>query len=66
MYVICEKCNGYYDDEVRWTICPHNRLEASHDTPRYNCGNVGYCEGHDLFNCQFEKPKEQNDLPIVP
>lgn len=26
MIVLCEKCNKYYNDEFRWTICLHNKL----------------------------------------
>lgn len=51
MIVACGKCGQQYNDEFKWTICPHNVLEAGPTTPRYNCGNSGYCAGHDLFNC---------------
>jgi hypothetical protein len=57
MLIRCNDCGRFYDDEDHWTICPHNRLEAGYDTPRYNCGKPGYCAGHDLFNCTFEPPK---------
>lgn len=41
MIVTCEQCGRRFDDEHRWTICPHNPLEAGHDS--------GYCRRHDLF-----------------
>lgn len=70
MYTKCPKCGFLYDDYYRWTICPHNCLEAGPTTPRYNCGKPGYCAGHDLFNCTFEPPeeerKETDEVPIVP
>lgn len=59
MLTTCSKCSARYDDEGRWTICPHNLLEQRPDAPRYTCGEPGYCAGHDLFNCTFEKPVEQ-------
>lgn len=43
MFVLCDKCGKRYDDEYRWTICPHNSLNVAHDTP--------YCRRHDLYNC---------------
>lgn len=43
MIVTCEECGKRYDDESRWTICPHNSLNVAHDTP--------YCRRHDLYNC---------------
>jgi hypothetical protein len=47
-----------FDDETRWTLCPHNILDASPNAPHYNCGKPGYCAAHDLYNCPFEPPKE--------
>jgi len=41
MIVTCPDCWNRYDDEYRWTICPHNPLEAGPDR--------GYCRRHDLF-----------------
>lgn len=26
MYVTCEKCGKHYNDEFKWTICPHRHL----------------------------------------
>lgn len=43
MLVRCPSCNKLYDDESRWTICPHGPLWAAHDA---------YCPEHDLVNCQ--------------
>lgn len=60
MLVTCDKCGARYDDALRWTICPHNRLEVSFDTPYYNCGNPGYCAGHDLYNCPCEPPDKES------
>lgn len=51
MLVDCPNCQKRYDDEVRWTICPHNRLEASPDGDGRGAHGMGYCEEHDLFNC---------------
>lgn len=58
MMVRCEKCDRYYDDADRWTICPHNLLEAASDAPRYTCGQPGYCAGHDLFNYPLVPPAQ--------
>lgn len=51
MRVTCPKCEKPYDDAVRWTICPHYRLEASPDGDGRGEHGSGYCEEHDLFNC---------------
>ena len=40
--VHCSSCNRTYDDESRWTICPHGPLWAGPDK---------YCAEHDLINC---------------
>jgi len=48
MVVFCEKCSRYYDDENRWTICPHGPLWAAADA---------YCREHDLVNCKLHDPK---------
>lgn len=48
----CPYCQFTYDDLYKWTICPHNILEASPDAPRGT--NRGYCQEHDLFNCTFD------------
>lgn len=30
---ICDDCETIFDDEDRWTVCPHNRLgEPCHDS----------------------------------
>ena len=47
MIVTCPTCATRYDDESRWTVCPHNSLNVAHDTP--------YCRRHDLYNCQVCK-----------
>jgi hypothetical protein len=52
MIVICEKCGVPFDDEHRWTICPHAPLEAS--AP--DGGN--YCMEHDLFYCPLHEKIE--------
>ncbi len=44
MIVPCEKCHTLYDDENRWTICPHGPLWA---------GPGQYCREHDLVNCKL-------------
>lgn len=31
MWVECLRCGTGYDDETRWTICPHNRLDMPAD-----------------------------------
>jgi hypothetical protein len=46
MLVSCPDCKNRYDDEFRWTICPHNSLWVKHDAP--------YCRYHDLYNCTLE------------
>jgi hypothetical protein len=53
MRIECGKCGEIYDDEYRWTICPHNPLERSHDAP--------YCRRHDLFHCKL--CAIESDLP---
>jgi hypothetical protein len=50
MIVTCEKCAKRFDDEFRWTICPHNPL----DVP---AGKV-LCLEHDLFDCPFHPGSE--------
>jgi hypothetical protein len=44
MVVRCPTCSTVYDDETRWTICPHAPLWAAQDA---------YCRKHDLVNCQL-------------
>ena len=61
MVVLCQECGKIYRDEDCWTICPHNLLEAAPDAPYYNCGNHGYCAGHDLFNCTLGAPTEADE-----
>lgn len=56
MRVVCGLCNKTYDDEVRWTLCPHNRLEASPTGDGRGWDGRGYCEEHDLFNCPNHPP----------
>lgn len=46
MIVRCEKCHARYDDEFRWTICPHNSLSVGPSTE--------YCREHDYYNCTLE------------
>lgn len=29
MIVVCEKCKAKYDDQFRWTYCPHDTFEAN-------------------------------------
>jgi predicted HAD superfamily Cof-like phosphohydrolase len=50
MLVECDVCGLSYNDEYRWTICPHHPLEASSD-------GKGYCREHDLFNCPNHEVK---------
>ena len=66
MIVTCPDCGKRYDDESRWTICPHNSLNVAYDTP--------YCRLHDLYNCGLCKgvaaapyvmPPETTDVPAV-
>ena len=45
MLRVCDDCKRRYDDEHRWTICPHNPLWVKHDAP--------YCRRHDFFNCHL-------------
>jgi len=54
MLVMCPTCGKRYDDEHRWTICPHAPSEAS--AP--DGGN--YCMEHDLFYCPLHE-KEKKD-----
>ena len=42
MIVKCKDCGKIYDDAVKWTICPHNLLEAGVD-------GKGYCKKHDFY-----------------
>ena len=51
MRVQCSECQRLYDDAQRWTICPHNRPEASPEGDGRGEHGAGYCEEHDLFNC---------------
>lgn len=30
MRVLCDKCNVWYDDAARWTLCPHPLLAEMH------------------------------------
>jgi hypothetical protein len=57
MRVQCRECQRLYDDAQRWTICPHNRLEASPEGDGRGEHGLGYCEEHDLFNCPNHGPK---------
>lgn len=56
-YVTCEVCHACFNDEYRWCLCPHNRLEAAVDAPRGT--NKGYCQEHDLFGCMFDHEEEK-------
>jgi hypothetical protein len=41
----CPDCEKFFDDENRWTLCPHNSLDVAADAK--------YCSRHDLYNCPF-------------
>jgi hypothetical protein len=56
LIVRCEQCGERYDDEFRWTVCPHNSIEVAHDTP--------YCRRHDLYNCGLCNP-DPIPAPII-
>jgi hypothetical protein len=49
MIVLCDKCGIHYDDENRWTLCPHGPLWAPLEA---------YCRWHDLVFCKFCTPPE--------
>ena len=59
MMVLCPKCGLRYDDESRWTICPHNSLNVAHDR--------AYCRRHDLYEpcaaCAVELPVRVSVAP---
>jgi hypothetical protein len=46
MIMLCPVCDWLYDDEERWTICPHGPLWADPDD---------YCLEHDLVMCPFHE-----------
>jgi hypothetical protein len=56
MYVTCDKCGLWYNDATRWTICPHNPLEAGPDSK-------DFCFKHDFYGpcpvCYPEIPHNQ-------
>lgn len=64
MIVTCPTCERRYNDEYRWTICPHMPLEASH-IPFHPVTNPrGYCEQHDLFCCRLHEGESmENEVP---
>ena len=51
MIVKCQKCNRYFDDEFRTTICPHNAFSA-------NDGNNNFEVHHDSY--LSDEPKEMD------
>jgi hypothetical protein len=51
MVVTCPTCQRTYDDTHKWTICPHNLLEAGPHAPRGT--REGYCAQHDLYYCKL-------------
>jgi hypothetical protein len=53
MMVQCRTCQLWYEDELRWTICPHNYLQ---DGPEAKDNT--YCREHDLFRCPFHKDRK--------
>ena len=59
MIVRCPDCDLRYDDESRWTICPHNSLNVAHDR--------AYCRRHDLYEpcaaCAVELPVRVSVAP---
>lgn len=60
MRVECPTCHRFYDDAIRWTICPHNILEAGPHEPRGTPN--GYCAEHDLYFCQFDHKEREMSL----
>lgn len=48
MIIVCERCGRYYDDSVRWTICPHGPLGFSPEDYCPKCDTLksvhGSCE----------------------
>lgn len=63
MMRICDNCQLNYDDAARWTICPHNPLEAG---PRPG----DFCRRHDMFGpcpcCAAVKESEEHPMPGKP
>jgi hypothetical protein len=53
MIVICEKCGMRYDDEIKYTFCPHNPLGTPR--PEIEGYRSGFCQEHDLFNCPYHE-----------
>lgn len=56
MNMLCDKCGTAYNDAGRWTICPHNPLDAG---PRPE----DFCIDHDMFGpcpiCNPNTPREK-------
>ena len=52
MIVQCPKCRRYFDDQYRWTICPHNTFAA-------NDGENNFCHHFDSY--LSDGPPEDNE-----
>lgn len=45
MNVVCDNCRRLYDDENRWTICPHGPLGFPPDDYCPNCDTLKSIHG---------------------
>jgi len=45
MIVRCQKCNKGFDDQFRWTICPHETFAANDGQNNFQHHPESYLEG---------------------
>jgi hypothetical protein len=65
MLVTCESCGVSYNDEYRWTVCPHMPLESTPEPFDPVANPHGYCREHDLFGPHVgHEPKRVDSVGI--
>ena len=42
MIVLCDGCGMWYDDEYRWTICPHQTFAANNGNNNFVHNDQAY------------------------
>ena len=46
MIVRCERCRLYFDDEFRWTYCPHHTFSANNGRDQFQHHPESYLDPH--------------------
>lgn len=56
MITKCNKCKLHYDDEFRWTICPHNTFAANDGLNNFRHHRKSYLESDETTDKHYKAP----------